>query len=364
MKLLHCADLHLDAKMETGLTPSRARERRAELLQGFARMVDDAAAQGVRAVLLAGDVFDHIRVSDRTRRYVGDVIEKHPEMHFLAVTGNHDEAILPLFSEGSGATPDNFTAFSADAWESVTLGDGVVVSGTSDITRPGVWDALPVAEPGVFHIVLLHGQIVRTGEGGGEKIPLSRLKNRGIDYLALGHEHSFVCEKLDGRGLWAYAGCPEGRGFDECGQKGYILLDTDAPMEARVRFIPHGRRTLHLVEVDISDCIRHADVEADVTGALASIAADDMVKVVLTGEISPDAAYDTVQLGTMLNERFYFARVADATRLSLCPADYAADVSLKGEFIRTVLASRMSESDKQRVILCGLRALRGEEVDA
>lgn len=36
---------------------------------------------------------------------------------------------------------------------------------------------------------------------------------------------------------------------------------------------------------------------------------------------------------------------------------------LKGEFIRSVLASRMPEEMKNRMILTGLRALRGEEPD-
>ena len=32
MKLIHCADLHLDSRMESGLPPEKARERRMELL--------------------------------------------------------------------------------------------------------------------------------------------------------------------------------------------------------------------------------------------------------------------------------------------------------------------------------------------
>ena len=38
------------------------------------------------------------------------------------------------------------------------------------------------------------------------------------------------------------------------------------------------------------------------------------------------------------------------------------DISLKGEFVRSVLASDLSEEEKQRIIACGMRALAGEEV--
>lgn len=360
MKLMHIADLHLDAKMETGLTPARARERRVELLLTFSRAIDEAVLLGVDAVLLAGDLFDTARVSEKTRRYVGDIVCDHPSLRFFYVAGNHDESVAPLFANDE--IPDNWTAFGADGWGSV-LQDGVRISGTSAIGRPGIYEELPGAARGEFHIVMLHGQIVRTGDGGGEKIPLKHLQNRDIDYLALGHEHTFRCEALDARGLWAYAGCPEGRGFDECGQKGYILLDTDAPIEERVTFHPLAKRTLHLVEVDVTGCEGFGEIQERLLAAVDGIAASDMVKAVLTGALSPEVSYDAVHLAGLLGERFYFARVKDHTTLAINPEDYAHDVSLKGEFIRTVMASRLSEQEKQRTILCGLRALRGEEVD-
>jgi DNA repair exonuclease SbcCD nuclease subunit len=360
MKLMHMADLHLDAKMETGLSPARARERRVELLMTFSRAIDIAASEGIDVVLLAGDLFDTARVSEKTRRYVGDIVCDHPSLRFFYVAGNHDASVAPLFP--NDIAPDNWIAFPADGWGSVVL-DGVRISATSAIDRPGIYDELPTAAPDEFHVVMLHGQIVRTGAGGGERIALRTLQNRGIDYLALGHEHAFRCEALDRRGLWAYAGCPEGRGFDECGPKGYVLLDTDAPVDSRVTFHPIAKRTLHLIEVDVTGCESFGDIQAQVTASVEGIAASDMVKIVLTGSLSPEVSYDTVHLTKLLTERFYFARLKDRTTLAICPEDYAYDVSLKGEFIRTVMASRLSEQQKQQTILCGLRALRGEEVD-
>ncbi|MGX8704776.1 MAG: metallophosphoesterase family protein, partial [bacterium] len=65
------------------------------------------------------------------------------------------------------------------------------------------------------NIVMLHGDITNLNS-----IPLSMLKERNIDYLALGHIHKFQKGKLDDRGIWVYPGCLEGRGFDEEGPKG------------------------------------------------------------------------------------------------------------------------------------------------
>ena len=71
------------------------------------------------------------------------------------------------------------------------------------------------------NIVMLHGEL---RQSTGEQISLSRWQNQGVDYLALGHYHSYEAGKLDGRGSYAYAGCPAGRGFDECGEKGFVKL--------------------------------------------------------------------------------------------------------------------------------------------
>ena len=48
-------------------------------------------------------------------------------------------------------------------------------------------------------------------------------KEKNIDYLALGHVHEYRSGQLDGRGVWAYSGCPEGRGFDETGKNAFAV---------------------------------------------------------------------------------------------------------------------------------------------
>ena len=58
MKLIHCADLHFDSKLNANLSQESAKERRAELLDTFVRMVAYAKENAVEAILIAGDLFD------------------------------------------------------------------------------------------------------------------------------------------------------------------------------------------------------------------------------------------------------------------------------------------------------------------
>lgn len=82
MKLIHCADLHLDSRMESGLPPAKAQERRMELLHTFVNMVERASGEGVETMLLCGDLFDTEQVSVRTKSVVRNTIEAHPEIMF------------------------------------------------------------------------------------------------------------------------------------------------------------------------------------------------------------------------------------------------------------------------------------------
>ena len=105
-----------------------------------------------------------------------------------------------------------------------------------------------------YNIVTLHGQIGGYySKNETENISLNDLKNKNIDYLALGSVHSFANAKLDNRGIYCYCGCLEGRGFDECGEKGFVLLDIDEQThEVDYSFVPIAARTLYTLEIDAS----------------------------------------------------------------------------------------------------------------
>ena len=352
MKLIHCADIHLDSPMETNLTADKARERKLEIRSTFSRMVRTAADEGVEAILIAGDLFDGARVTKSTENYVLDLIASHPMIDFYYLSGNHDKGSALA---NTAQLPANLYTF-GKLWSTYRRGN-VAITGA----------ALPDADTLSLHadevnILLLHGQERRSaGTAGEDIIHLGRFKNKGIDYAALGHIHEYRPLRLDKRGIACYSGCLEGRGFDECGTKGYVLLEVEGTRISH-RFVPFATRTLHTVECDVTGFSSALDLEERMLASVGDIAQKDMVKVSLTGTRPAEAMLDLAHLRTVLAERFYFAKVKDETRLSIKAEDYAHDISLKGEFVRRVMASSLSDSEKERVIACGFRALSGEEL--
>ena len=80
MKIIHCADLHLDSKMTSNLSKEQAKERKMEILRTYSRMIEYAKNNDVKAIIIAGDLFDTRNVSATARNLVKDSITSNPTL--------------------------------------------------------------------------------------------------------------------------------------------------------------------------------------------------------------------------------------------------------------------------------------------
>lgn len=362
MRIIHCADLHLDSKMTANLTKEQARERKGEILRTFGRMVEYAKKNNVTAIIIAGDLFDTRNVAVNVRNVVRDLIWKNPEIDFLYLRGNHDtDNFLNKLEE----MPDNLCLFS-DKWvtyayDQITI-TGIELDADNALTA---YNSL-VLDHDKYNIVTMHGQLAGyKSKNNAEIISLDDLKNKNINYLALGHVHAFQLDKLDNRGVYCYSGCLEGRGFDECGPKGFVVLDINpVTHEASAEFVPIAARTLYELPVDVTGVHTTQDVAERMEEAIAEsgYSSNSLVKFILYGEVDVECEINVEFLEEQFSEYFYFSKVYDETKIWVNYEDYANDISLKGEFIRMVCASDLPNEEKAQVIRAGIQALQGEEI--
>lgn len=363
MRLIHCADLHLDSPMTANLTKDQAKERKKEMLRTFVRMVDYAVKYKIRVILIAGDWFDTHNISLTTRNTVWDSIRRHPEIDFLYLRGNHDWD--GNFISTQLDIPENLKLFSGE-WQSYKYGNveiwGVEMGQGRDTLAYGI----PELDPDAYNIVTLHGQLTEyRNKNQLENIALNDLRHRNIDYLALGHVHEYQAKRLDARGIYCYPGCLEGRGFDECGEKGFVLLDIDeSAMTAEIRFVPAAQRCLYILSADVTGSRTTQDAARMVEKAVAGYAVSrkSLVTIELTGAVDVESEFSLEFLQEMFKDYFYFVKIVDKTTMSVDYHAYEHDVSLKGEFIRMVMQSGLPEETRAEIIRCGLLALAGEEV--
>lgn len=93
-------------------------------------------------------------------------------------------------------------------------------------------------------LAVLHGEVAAQGDYG----PISEedIAASGLDYLALGHVHQYSGLRRAGETFWAYPGCPEGRGFDELGEKGVLWLEVEKG-RTEAEFVPLCRRRYQIL---------------------------------------------------------------------------------------------------------------------
>ena len=348
MKFIHCADLHIDSKLESCLSPSAAKERREELLASFLRLAEKAKELSVRAVIIAGDLFDSERVSARSRKFVLNTILKYPEVDFLLLSGNHDREIQ--FLADSSELPQNLKLFSSP----VTSFDyeNVRIAGGAEYTD-GMFSSCFDAD--MINIAVLHGE-------NRTDFSFDTMKDQNIDYLALGHYHSYSYGNLDNRGAYCYSGCLEGRGFDECGDKGFVIIECDGKVLTHT-FVPFAVRRVEEIDVDMSEGYTLADQARLLELGVENISRTSMLKVNIVGTYEPEREKFYDHIAAEYREKFFCFKLYDRSILYIDPASYINDISLKGEFIRLAMQEIEDEEERSRVIMCGLRALAEEEME-
>lgn len=357
MKIIHCSDLHLDSKMETNLDREKARQRKNEILLSFQNMIKFANENEVKIIIIAGDLFDKNKISIKAKNIVKDAIISNPNIDFIYLKGNHDEE---NFIETE--TPTNLKLFNSYNWKAYRY-ENIVINGIEFGTRDNyeIYQSLMLNKTDV-NIVVLHGQEINylTEKDKTEIINLKELKNKNIDYLALGHIHKYKQGKLDNRGIYCYSGCLEGRGFDECGDKGFVLLNIENN-KISTEFIKNSIRNLEEIQIDISDTMTTTEVETRINEKIKDISRDNLLKIILVGKVDIKSERDIEYLLGKYKSQFYFIKIYDKTTLKINYLDYEKDISLKGEFIRMVLKEELLEEEKKEIIITGIKALSIEE---
>ena len=354
MKILHTADLHLGSAMTAKLSPTKTKERKAELFTTFESLAERAALVGAEIFIIAGDLFDEKTLLKKDIDRTVGIIEGHPDIDFLYLFGNHEKNAL---AECGRALPKNLKLFGKD-WTYYTRGD-VTIAGRGEMTAD-MFNTLAVNPDGKT-IVVLHGAVGDRCDS--ETVGLKDAKDIGVDYIALGHYHSYEVHPVDGRCVAVYSGTPEGRGFDECGEKGYVIINTDG-RRVEHNFYPIARRTVHHIEVDITETASMNEINDAVANALGVARYSDLVRVELVGTHPLSLLPDKSGIEARYKDRYYYFEVKDSTRTEINPEAYKGDKSLKGEFIRLCIDNTdLSDEDREAIIRTGLCALLGEDIE-
>lgn len=367
VKVLHTADFHLGSPFET-LAPDKASERTEGQYALLEKIISLAEQYAVEAILIGGDLFDRPTVSPDIATRVSKIFSETDIPIFIA-PGNHDyfhtRSPYNLIS-----WPGNVHIFKSHAIERVEL-DNLVVYGAG-FTGPCVFDPLlggfstmSSMTGGLDHkpsVMVLHGEL-NPPEPRYNPVYASDIAASGLDYLALGHIHARTDPLQAGRTVYACCGCPEGRGFDETGQKGCYLVEFGERI--KVRFVPAGGIRYEVLTIDLTGC---SDPASRIIGALPGDPSSSVLRIVLRGEIPPEMLRID-EIAERLSSHVYHAVLSDRTSLPENMWEKTGDDDLCGLFL-SILKEKLTDgpADDEAAELIGLAAryglaaLNGEEV--
>ena len=378
VKILHCADLHLGSEL-TGAPVAgvAAVQRRQELLGTFRRITNICRDEKVDLLLIAGDLFEGSNVDEATVRSVKEYLGNMGGTIAAIAPGNHDYVSIDSPFAGDD-WPDNVIIFKSNLAKVEFKERGFAIFGagfTGTYQREPLLDGSggQLPDPSLINICVLHGDL---GSSGGfsdyNLVTESQLAASGFSYVALGHIHKRTEILRAGSCAFAYPGCPDGRGFDELGDKG-VYIGTVSKNSAKLEFRSTSSRMYLSEEIDVSGLSSEGEIVRLVLAELQKRYGSDFgrhyYKLQLTGSIEESFVMPLATIREVLGESIYFVKISDHTHLEVDYDELAKESSLRGIFVRKMLerikaAERAAQEDEtarlKRALELGIMSFDGE----
>ena len=364
IKIVHIADCHLDSPL-SGLPSQIADIRRHHINSAFSDALAYAAYNDTDILLIPGDLFDTPVAGQGSLNQLMGFAKSNPETYIFISPGNHDSVLGNNYISALSAYP-NIKIFASGAIEKYEIaelntrvyGYGCIQSHGEERILENFW----AEDSNKINLMCLHGLLQGYG-GHAPYNPVTKddIAQSGLDYIALGHVHTYSGIHSLGLVNYAYSGCLIGRGFDETGAKGFIA-GTVEKGNCVLEFVESKYPTFERLFVDCTGAQDTVEIVAKVKEEVKDLADSSYLSVVLEGYIRSDLIINRSVVADAVN-RFAFIKVDDKTKPMQDYIKLSNEQSLKGMFIKTVLESGADEQTVQKAISLGLAALSGEELN-
>ena len=358
VKFLHCADLHLDSPFDS-LPEYKAACMRSEMRELLNFIADLANSRGADIVFMSGDLLDSTVSYYETSDALIDALARINGKVFIS-PGNHDY-FCAMSPYAYLDFPENVHIFKSQTVECVELPElGCRVYGAAFLqsATASLLNTFTAEDDGMINLMCIHGNV--NGDAYN-RITSANMLSSNIDYMALGHIHARSELAKAGETYFAYPGCPQGRGFDETGDKG-VYFGEASKGDVRLEFIPTCKRRYMEYSVDVTNfpCVKDAALSA-----LASVSPDDIIRLVFTGET--DEEINLTALCQELSDKAFHLVLKNKTRHRRDIWEGLSEDTLKGSFLRLMhrkYESSETEEDCATVLAAvryGLAAMENRE---
>lgn len=348
LRFLHTADIHLHAPHKyLGLN---MKEREQDFRKTLVRMKDFIANERIPIWIIAGDLWEHERVTPPTISFLQNIFADLPHTHIFISPGNHDP-YLPDSYYVHAQWPQNVTIFTSE-WGYCTLPE-------LDACIYGIGFADPHQREhrlGLFpgkvdgykhHIMVMHGSvqevIAESDSDPYAPVRLQELEELGMDYIALGHIHKpriFYNRKQ--QIIAAYPGSPESLRASEIGERHALLGEWVSGQLTLQQVVTHSR-LYRRVEIDLTGASDYEQLYNMIQEQLLPMNREELLQVHVKGEISRYLHIDDRSLDR-LGREFFHIQWINATKPDYDLEQLQREHSIIAHFIEKVEQRKGIES--------------------
>lgn len=363
LKILHTADIHLDAHFNN--LGRKGRQRRSDLRQTFTKIIDKGLEEKADILLIAGDLFEDKRVSPDTINFICGELKRAGIPVFIS-PGNHDP-YLPDSYYATHLWPENVHIFKENKFQKVTLENLNVniygIANTSHEDKNNYLKNLKTDNDGRINIAMIHGADLGTIPKGMETyfgFNFSDIVNCGANYTALGHYHSYKELQHNGKAIAAYSGAPEPLTFADTQTCGAIIANMDE-QSSSISFIPLAKRNIVDVDLNATGAENSEDIFKIVIAAVQNYK-NDIVSINLKGELTPQIKITAEDITSRLEDTAFYARLNNLTRPYYDIENISKEKTIRGEFTRRMkqkFKTAEEEHDYDKLLICEKALLYG-----
>ena len=364
LKIVHFADVHLDAPFAwCEATGNVARRRREALRDALLAIASLARATGADALLCGGDLYEHDRVTLDTGKFLRETFAGLDPVPVYLAPGNHDW-YGPESLYATEDWSDNVHIFREATLRPVPLGPGITLWGAAHCAPANTDNFLGAgfrAEGPGGHFALFHGAehswLTAQEEGKVPHAPFdaAEIPAAGLYHAFLGHYH----RPVDGA-HHTYPGNPDPLQFGEDGERGAVVatITPDGLLERERHVVAVTR--VHDLTLDITGSTNRQQIRDALRETSGDL--DGLARLTLNGDIEPslDLREDTIR--DQLLERFEAVQIrTTGLHLAYDLEEIREEPTVKGQFVRDVLEAALPEEEQRRILRMGLRALDGRD---
>ena len=343
MKFVHIADMHFDMPFTLLSTKADMGEiRRVDQRKAFKKMIEYIKENNIPYLFIAGDLYEQEYIRESTIEYINKLFEEIPTTKIFITPGNHDPYLKnSYYNKFNWAS--NVKIFNSKI-EKVELEDVDIYGfGFDDFYcyDSGI-DNFEIENKNKTNILIIHSSLAgaRDDEKNYNVISEKTFKEKGFDYVALGHIHK---RNMSENTNIIYPGSPISLGFDELGEHGMIVGNIENN-KLNLEFIKLDEKEFIEEELDISEIKTIEELIEKINNL--NILENKFYKIILTGKRNFEI--NIIKLNKLIENK-NIIKIKNKTKINYDLNEIANDVTLKGIFAKEMLNKLENTEDKELI---------------